>query len=485
MEKLRNLLDLYNPDSSKHEEMCELLLQVDKKNLPRFLESSLEELSESSDESRAKVALNVLAPAAGRINMQSIKRDLEDTAFKILQPEQHTLIKKLLNSKEADTKKPLMKFIYDFKTRLDEAGVNTLDVSGRMKQPYSLFKKLRKTGTISDIHDLLAVRVLVENEDQCYEVLDVINSAYDSVLPRFKDYIKRPKPNGYRSLHATVEFGKHTVEVQIRTQEMHDFAEGGAAAHWAYDQHKNTKGYMRGLAMVTSKRKEDFVFVFSPNGDPYRLPKGATALDFAFAIHTGVGLRTKQVKVNGSISTLDYQPLTGDQVEVITGKEAQPKQDWLRIVTSKKAKTRIRTWLREKNRDRYRDAGRDILKEELKSDIPQLDSDMLEDYGLLSADDLFVAIGAGYISPKAIKQRLFPPEPAVSAKTTTDSDSSKSKIAVAGMEGLQYRFAQCCDPSPSDKIAGYITRGLGITVHKQSCPEIAEEKERLIACHWL
>lgn len=485
MDRLYELLDLYNPDSNRAENMSELLLETDAERMPDFLEDFIERFQAHPNKSNAKIAIDVLAPLAARINMQAMKRELENLAFEVLHPEQDVLIKKLLNSKEADTKKPLLKFIYELEKSLEKASVTTKSISGRMKQPYSLYKKLRKSGTISDIHDLLAVRVIVDTEDQCYEVLDVINAEFTPILERFKDYIKQPKENGYRSLHGTVNFGKHTVEVQIRTQKMHDFAEGGAAAHWHYDRHKHTKGYRRGLAArILPSNQQDSVFVFSPNGDPYRLKKGATALDFAFAVHTGVGLRTKQVRVNDAISTLDYQLQNGDKIEILTGKEAQPKRDWLRIVSSKKAQGRIRTWLREADRDRYRDIGKTMFDEAFDEYSSDTIDTILHEYSLVDIDDLFVAIGAGYISPDAIRQRLRAPQ----QEPTQDAFAGKAQkkaVAVAGMEGLQYRFAQCCDPTPPEGIVGYITRSLGITVHRDGCSELRGEQERVVPCHWL
>ncbi|MEX0748421.1 MAG: TGS domain-containing protein [Candidatus Saccharimonadales bacterium] len=483
MQRLNQLLERYNPQSAHPEYMRALLLAVEPEAVPDFLQARLARLRLEPGVSDAAVALTVLAPLANQLNFQALKHELEDTAFKIIHPEQYNLTCKLLRQNAADTQKPLLKFIKALEDKLAQVGVDGIEVSGRTKQPYSLYKKLRKSGSIHDVHDLLAVRVIVANESDCYRVLDVINQEFQPSLERFKDYIKRPKPNGYQSLHTTLTIGKKRLEIQIRTRAMHEHAEGGEAAHWQYDEHKHTKGYLKGAASQAKTISEDkYVYAFSPTGDIYRLKNGATLLDFAFAIHTGVGMRTTSVKVNGAIAPLNSRLQQGDQVEVLTGKAASPKRDWLRFAVSRKATQRIRAWLKRAERDRYVAVGRELLLEQFKGKLPSELTTLLKEYRCETVDDLLVAVGTGQVSAQAIKRKLYPPEPTVESPLAASQASGQ--VVVAGMSGLQYRLAECCHPQPPAPIIGFITRSLGITVHVKSCRQLSGEEERVVACSW-
>ncbi len=300
-----HLLTQYNPKSDTSEYMQDLLLKVGVGKLPEFLVKQLDKLSVQPTDNQAFLGLSVLAPLASKLNLQTIKKEIEDLSFQVLHPDEYQLAVKMLRSNQADTNKRLLKLINEFKIKLEVEGVNFIDISGRTKEPYSLYKKLRKAGSISNVYDLMAVRILAPNEKDCYRVLDCLNSHFEVILDRYKDYIKRPKNNGYQSLHTAVSIGRSLIEVQIRTPKMHQHAEHGSAAHWHYDSQKVSKNYRRGLVSKYIKPGKKYVYVFSPDGDVYRLSEGAVALDFAFAVHTGLGLRTKSIKINDSIATLD------------------------------------------------------------------------------------------------------------------------------------------------------------------------------------
>lgn len=478
----------YNPESDTAENMRSLLASVPVSDVAEYLADVKQRLNDNEDPRLARMVLAVHAPLANQLNMQTLKHELEDEAFHIAHPEQYEMVVKLLRRNKADRDKEALHLKRKLNRVFAEEEIPVISITGRNKKPYSLYKKLNKKGTISDVHDLLAVRIVVAEEPECYRVLDVLHSIFIPYLDRFKDYIKQPKPNGYRSLHTSLAWNKKTVEIQIRTPEMDREAEEGAAAHWYYDQHKESKQYIRGVAAAAvAESSKDVLYVFSPAGDVYELPSDATPLDFAFAVHTGVGLRTRGVKVNGSIAKLDSSLSPGDVVEVMTGKEAKPRQDWLHIVRSSKARNRIRTWLKREEHEQYREVGKHKLQDVFNGSLPGNLEPACRYYKFTKLDDLFVAVGAGYVRPSAVYNLIMQPTPKRPQKTTppasVNSGDSQS-VVIAGMEGLQYRMASCCNPRPGAAIVGYITRSLGVSVHKVDCSRIRSEPERLVDARW-
>lgn len=480
----------YNAESSTSQEMQLLLLTLDRTELISYLEKARDRLEHEGGERLAKIGLSVLAPVANRLNKQHLKHDIEDLSFAIAQPKEYKLAKKLLQQNQANRKQSVVKLCDNLKQTLEANRVQDFTIDGRTKQPYSLYKKLHKTGTIGDIHDLLAIRVVVADIATCYRVLDIIHESFEPVLERLKDYIEQPKPNGYRSLHTTVRHGRKTIEVQIRTKAMHDQAESGQAAHWHYDQHKESKQYKRGQAAagVLEDSKAQAVYTFSPAGDVYALVDGSTPIDFAFAVHTQVGLCAKGAKINGSIAKLNTKLSNGDLVEIDTSQQPHPKRDWLGMVVTRKARNRIKSWLKDLESDRYTDLGKsmlfDVLDEGAEIDIDTIATSFKFD----SREKLYRAIGANIVSLESIRQHIKSqstiPEEANRNKLQNDESFSASSVIIGGMSGLQYKTGGCCNPRPGQPVVGFITRSLGITLHRQDCASIQGEKERLIEAEW-
>ncbi|PSO42907.1 hypothetical protein BRC19_02530 [Candidatus Saccharibacteria bacterium QS_5_54_17] len=469
--------------------MQDLLATAPLAEVETYLAEVSDRLARTEDPALARMVLGVQAPLANRLNMQSRKHRLEDDAFRIARPQQYQMAVKLLRRNKAVRGKEVLRLKGRFEQLLADGGVQTRDISGRHKQPYSLWKKLNKKGTISHVHDLLALRVIVADEAECYRALDVLHGAFQPDLDRLKDYIKRPKPNGYRSLHTSLAWHQKTVEVQIRTPRMQRQAESGAAAHFHYDQHKDSKHYRRGepAAAIARSSPEIWVYVFSPAGDVYRLPEAATSLDFAFAVHSQVGLRARGAKINGRIGKLDSGLSQGDVVEVLTGPQPRPKPDWLYMVATRKARNRIQRWLKRQQRGHYRDIGKQKLLDLFHGQLPAGLDDVCRRYNYPGRDDLYVAVGAGYLRPGTVYNLVYPPRkpsPAKAGSGAPQPGKGGARVVIAGMEGLDYRMASCCDPSPGDQITGHLTSASGVTVHWQDCGRLAGESQRLIGAEW-
>lgn len=486
MKRLEEWEARYNPASDTAEHMQALLGSAPVAELTAYMDEVSKRLHEEPNQELARLVLEVIAPLANQLNYQQRKRDLEDTAFAVLYPEQYEMTLKLLRQQRADRERDIVRLRQQIEAALEATGITDSEVQSRMKQPYSLYKKLRKTGTITSVHDLLAVRIITSNEADCYTALDAMHELYEPILDRFKDYIKQPKPNGYQSLHTTVISGKKRVEIQIRTHAMNDQAESGAAAHWHYDAHKESKDYRRGMAPAAAPEEQrPQVYVFSPSGDVYALPQEATGLDFAFAVHTQVGLRTKGVKINHRLAKLDTRLSNGDVVEIITGKEARPKRDWLQLVRSPKAQNRICSWLKQLEYDRHREMGKEMLLEVFAGALPKALEATATEHGLSSVDDLMVAVATRDISVETVQRSVYPPQPPATKPVSTSAGiAAPGKVSIGGMSGLQYRFARCCNPQSPRPIVGYITRSLGITIHDASCSSIQTDSERLLEAEW-
>jgi GTP pyrophosphokinase len=465
----------------------------------------------------------IYAPLAGRLGMAQMKWELEDIAFRYLEPEAYACLVDELASRDSQREEYIARVAELLRQELETHNVQA-EVKGRAKHLYSIYKKLLKSGErdLSRIYDLFALRVLVGSITECYQVLGIVHSRWPPLPARIKDYIAMPKPNGYQSLHTTVlcEEGR-PIEVQIRTHEMHRMAEYGVATHWYYKEQGSAASLPTALttwiSMLRTWQEEltqnatefvdavkfdvfqDQVFVSSPKGDIIDLPARSTPVDFAYRVHTELGHRCIGAKVNGIMVPLDYQLQNGDRVEILTTKTAHgPGRDWLNFVASASAREKIRQWFKRQDRDANIARGRELVERELgrleQSTLASISSDMLATVAAAlefrTVDDLFAAVGYGAISPQGVVMRLLPREEPSSPQIPTEaprvSNPSSGRIQVMGVGDLLTRLAGCCQPAPGDRITGYITRNHGISVHRSSCPRILNEHEaeRLVEVEW-
>lgn len=467
----------------------------------------------------AQETLEVYAPLAHRLGMWNIKWQLEDLSFRYLEPRQYHQIARLLAGKRAEREGFIEKATQMLKEELDKAGIEAR-VFGRPKHIYSIYQKISKYSAqgreFSDIHDLFAMRVLVNSISDCYKALGVIHSFWHPIFEEFDDFIANPKDNGYQSLHTTVMCqGTTPLEIQIRTHDMNDVAEYGVAAHWRYKEggkvdasHDSKVAWLRQLGewreeldseefleSVKTDILADQVFVYTPKGEIKELPKGATPLDFAFRIHTELGYRCVGAKVNGRLVPLNYALNNGDVVEIVATKaDRGPSLDWLNpmlgYVKTSHAKGKIRQWFKKQERSQNVEAGKELLDREFKRlglTMPNID-EVVRLFDYKSSDDFFAALGYGSISPSQVALKLsIDSRPALETPGVLPSRRvTPSSIKVLGVGDLLTHLADCCHPLPGDEIIGYITQGRGITVHRKDCPNIANEveKERLIAVEW-
>ncbi len=476
----------------------------------------------------ATETLEIYAPLAHRLGLQQLKWELEDLAFKTLHPGPYREIANLVEARREERQKLLEEVIEQAQAKLREVGVRA-QVEGRPKHLYSIYEKMVLRGKeFNEIYDLLGLRIVVDSVRDCYAALGAIHALWKPVPGRFKDYIAMPKSNMYQSLHTTVVgTGGRSIEVQIRTHEMHRTAEYGIAAHWRYKEGgkkgrdqadlawlgqmlewlkdaTDPREFMEGLRIDLYGGQ---VFVFTPKGDVVNLPAGATPVDFAYAIHTEVGHRTIGAKVNGKLVPLDYELRTGDTVEILTSKaqDAAPSQDWLQFVRTPRARTKIRQWFSRERREDALEQGRELLQRAMrKQGLPfkRLATDeslaqVVEDLRYPSLDALYVAIGEGHVSPQSVVARLERVIAGAPEEDVTDvplarpvrigrPDVSKG-VVVRGIADVWVKLARCCTPVPGDEILGFVTRGQGVSVHRIDCPNaraLAREPERLIEVSW-
>ena len=479
----------------------------------------------------AQETLDIFAPLAHRLGVYAIKWELEDLSLRYLDPDAFYELVRLVGMKRNEREQLVADVTSELKAKLMEAGIRRCDIDGRPKHFYSIYKKMKsKNKSFDEIYDLIAVRVLVNDITECYQALGVVHNTWLQMPGRFKDYISVPKANMYQSLHTTVVKDGQPFEVQIRTFEMHRVAEYGIAAHWRYKEGKAADAlddklqWLRRILDWQNDAKDakefgemlkfdlfaDEVLVFTPRGDVVTLPKDATPLDFAYRIHTEVGNRCIGAKVNHHIVQLTQPLETGDFVEIMTAKSAHPSRDWLNIVKTSEAKTKIRNWLKREERDDNILSGRDQLEKEAKRlgySWPQLArpeylEPMYSRYSAASLDDLYAMIGFGGLSTQQVLNRLVeeykkdhkdeeivpPPEtPAEPPRHPHRPSSSSNGVIVMGESGMLVRFARCCNPLPGDKIIGYITRGRGVSVHRADCVSLKDasfEQERCIEVEW-
>ncbi|TWJ26369.1 RelA/SpoT family protein [Geobacter argillaceus] len=471
---------------------------------------------ELKQRSIARETLDIYAPIANRLGISWIKSELEDLSFRYIDPQVYYD----LASKVAKKKKEREAYVDEVKAiinaKLAEHAI-TGEVSGRSKHLYSIYKKMTNRNVdIDQIYDLVAIRVLVGDIRECYEVLGIVHSTWKPIPGRFKDYIAMPKGNMYQSLHTTVigPIGER-MEVQIRTGEMHRVAEAGIAAHWKY---KEGKGYderevkrfawLRQLLewqqeladsreFMDSVKVELFpeeVYVFTPKGDVKSYPKGSSPIDFAYSVHTDVGHRCVGAKVNGKLVPLKYELKNGDIVEVVTSPHHTPSKDWLKIVKSSRARNKIRAWIKTEERKRSITLGREICEKEFRRfslNFSKLQKTgeikrIAVEFGFVGEDDLMAAVGYGKLSWTQVAGKFLPDEKLEDVRARKESrvakvldrikGKSSSAIQISGVDDVLVRFGKCCNPVPGDEIVGFITRGRGVTVHAADCP-VAQESD--------
>ena len=469
----------------------------------------------------ARETLDIFAPLANRLGIWQIKWELEDHAFRYLEPATYKELARRIQERRQDREEYVARVTQILREELQKAGIEA-EVSGRPKHIYSIYRKMKRKGVDFDqIYDTHGLRVIVDTVRDCYAALGIVHSLWRPLPGEFDDYIATPKDNMYRSLHtAVVGPNGRPMEVQIRTWEMHRTAEYGIAAHWRYKEpgakrdvmFENKIAWLRQLMEwrqeVTDAREfvdsmktdvfQDRVYVFTPKGDIIDLPAGSTPIDFAYHVHTEVGHRCRGARVNGRLVPLDYQLRNGEQVEIITAKRGGPSRDWLNpnlgFVKTQRGRAKIRQWFRRLDRDTNIVEGRAILDHELKRLSVEVSYEAIAKlFNLDSVDDLLAAIGYGDINPQQIAAKVLEAERKDQAVSETESGSERPAPAlpmdgvnVQGMRGLYTHLARCCNPLPGDAIIGYVTRGRGVSVHKRDCPNIllTREPERLVEVGW-
>ncbi|MDH1104889.1 GTP diphosphokinase [Pseudomonas otitidis] len=493
---------------------------------------AIREVKNADEEKRHRVArevFDIYAPLAHRLGIGHIKWELEDLSFRYLEPDQYKKIAKLLHERRLDREQYIADVMNQLRQELTAAGIKS-DISGRAKHIYSIWRKMQRKGLqFSQIYDVRAVRVLVPEVRDCYTALGIVHTLWRHIPKEFDDYIANPKENGYRSLHTAVigPDGK-VLEVQIRTHAMHEEAELGVCAHWRYkgtdvktsSNHYEEKiswlrqvlewheelGDIGGLAeQLRVDIEPDRVYVFTPDGHAIDLPKGATPLDFAYRVHTEIGHNCRGAKINGRIVPLNYSLQTGEQVEIITGKQGSPSRDWLNpnlgYITTSRARAKIVHWFKLQARDQNVAAGKAMLERELaRLALPPVDYEKLaEKCNLRTAEDMHAALGAGDLRLAHVvsnAQQLVEPERGTSEQleliprrsTGQYKPGKRGDVQIQGVGNLLTQMAGCCQPLPGDPIVGYITLGRGVSIHRQDCASALQlasrEPERMIQVSW-
>ena len=472
---------------------------------------------------KANETIEIYAPIAERIGMARVKWELEDISFRFLYPKEYYEIKEQVNSKRREREEYTEKFIEKIKLELEKNNIKA-EVTGRPKHLYSIYRKMiEKEKKFVDLYDLIAIRIIVEEKAECYSVLGITHNVFEPMFERFKDYISKPKLNGYQSIHTTVKGpNKQNVEIQIRTKEMHEIAEEGVAAHWKYKEKKSKskdEKLYANIKKLVQEGKEAFdfakevtgdllrqtIFIFTPKGEVIELPKGSTALDFAFQIHTKLGYKTIGAKVNGRIVQLNQKLNNADRVEIITSKHPKgPGKDWLEMVNNHSSRSKIRKWFKDKEFEEKSKEGEQILEKEFEKIGLKL-KDVLEDervlfytkkFNISDNKTLFYRFAIGDLSLDGFMNKFEKKEEKdlekVLEEETEKGNKQKEKnnngIKISGTENTMYRFAKCCSPLPGDEIRGYVTRGRGIAIHRADCDNfillMEKEPEREVDVYW-
>jgi GTP diphosphokinase / guanosine-3',5'-bis(diphosphate) 3'-diphosphatase len=465
----------------------------------------------------ANETLEVYAPLAHRLGIGKLQSELEDLAFYNLEPLKYRRMKHLLTMRQVEQEQLIAQAIGTLEKEFEKARLKA-KVSGRSKNIYSLHRKLGRYALqerdLDDIHDILAIRVLVGKVEECYHALGIVHNLWRPISGEFDDYVATPKENGYQSIHTTVMCVSTPLEVQIRTYEMHESAEYGVASHWVYKEglkqdqfeqriarlrqllewHKEISGTAQFLESVKTDVFQDQVFVYTPKGEIKNLPAGSTPLDFAYQIHTSLGHRCIGAKVNGKLVSLTSYLRNGDTVEIVTSKEDKgPSRDWLNpnlgYVNTSRARDRIRQWFKKQSRADNIEKGREILEKEMRRLGMSLGNreELAYSFKYQSVEDFYAAIGWGEVSASqiAFKQAVQEEQPRV-VEAIPQTGSAPLGIKVLGTGELLTRLGNCCKPVPGDEITGYITRSAGVTIHRTNCPNIVHEKERdrLVSVEW-
>ncbi len=468
---------------------------------------------------KAKETLEILAPIAHRLGMHKIKSELEDLSLKYSKPDVYYDVVEKLNNTKIEREECVSKMMNEVSTLLKNNGIKH-EIKGRAKSIYSIYKKLDKGRSFSDIYDLLAIRILVDKEQECYLALGLIHSKYKPVSKRFKDYIAMPKTNLYQTLHTTV-FGLdgNLFEIQIRTYDMDHIAENGIASHWAYKEHKNAALEMQNITeqklqfyksiIELNEEKmtnEDFVnrvkdevlnnniYVYTPKGDVFELPIGSTPIDFAYKIHTQVGDKMTGAIVNNNMVNLSYELQNGDIVKILTNNNSKgPSREWLNVVKTTQAKSKIKAFFNKTTKDDYIEAGKNLLEKELRrKKIPSTSffkpenlKQVFEQFKLESLEDLYLNIGNNKFSVKSVvKHEKEDKEDKKEIKVTPKILEGENDIIVGNTSNIQTHVANCCMPLPGDEIIGFITRGSGISIHRKNCLNINEIDDRIVSATW-
>ena len=480
------------------------------------------ELDEGERRALAQLTSDIHAPLANRLGIWQLKWELEDLAFRYLQPETYRRIAQLLDERRSDREAWIAQAKQLLQAALEKAGI-TAEIGGRPKHISSIWKKMQKKGLdFSSLYDIRALRVLVPDVPSCYAALGVVHSLWPFIAGEFDDYIASPKGNNYQSLHtAVIGPDNRTLEVQIRSHDMHAYAELGFAAHWRYKEggggdasFERKIAWMRQLlesrddadddaALLAGFRTDvidDRVYLLTPKGQVMDLPKGATVLDFAYLIHTSVGHRCRGAKVNGRIVPLTFQPVSGDRIEILTGKTQEPRRDWLNahhgFLNTVRARNKVRNWFRQADREINIAAGRAVLERELKRlALHNVELESLPAmFKVRSLEELFEALALGDISAGHIARILHEqkaenePAPVRAEAVPIRHDSGKGALVIEGVGNLLTVLARCCQPLPGDAVCGFITRGRGVSVHRTDCRQLGRlrslDPDRIIEVEW-
>ena len=491
---------------------------------------TLEHMKPDRQEAIARETMDIYAPLANRLGLSWVKLELEDLSFKYIHPREYSELVEALGKTEKERRRFIDEVVDEISAALKKQGMKDFDVAGRPKHLWSIHKKMsKKSVPLEEITDLIAFRVVVDNVAHCFETLGHVHGLWRPVPGRFKDYISLPKPNGYKSLHTTVIGPKaERIEIQIRTPEMNLIAEEGIAAHWKYkekgsadvkqtdgeagfrwlrqlmDWQRDLKDPSEFLDSVKFELFADEVYVFTPSGDVLELPRGACTVDFAFAVHSDVGMHCQGAKVNGRIVPLRYQLRNGDTCEVLTNKAQKPNKDWLEFVKTSRARNKIRAVVRANERERAVVIGRELLEREFKRYGESVQKHIKSE-AILNAfksdkyhevDDVLIAIGYGKLSPQLVVEKVLPQEarekPAEEPKKSRLTEliervarRSSGGVRLEGIDDMLVHYARCCSPVKGDPIIGFVSRGRGLIVHRRDCTKVFElDPERRINVSW-